>query len=63
MYQVFNMGHRLEIFTNELAAAKMIQMAASFNIEAQIVGRVEASINNRSSLLLKGHFGEVVYEY
>jgi phosphoribosylformylglycinamidine cyclo-ligase len=63
MYQVFNMGHRLEIFTNELAAAKMIQIAASFNIEAQIVGRVETPINNQSSLLLKGHFGEVVYEY
>ncbi len=63
MYQVFNMGHRLEIFTNELAAAKMIKAAASFNIEAQIVGRVEAPLNNQSSLLLNGHFGEVVYEY
>jgi phosphoribosylformylglycinamidine cyclo-ligase len=63
MYQVFNMGHRLEIFTNELAAAKMIQTAATFNIEAQIVGRVEASVNNQSSLLIKGHFGELIYEY
>lgn len=63
MYQVFNMGHRLEIFTDAMSAAQMIQTAASFGIEAQIVGRVEAPINNQSRLLLKGHFGEVVYEY
>ena len=43
MYQVFNMGHRLEIFTNELTASEMISVAAGFNIEAKIIGRVEAS--------------------
>ncbi|HTN39211.1 MAG TPA: AIR synthase related protein, partial [Arachidicoccus sp.] len=37
MYQVFNMGHRLEIFTNESAAAQMIQTAAALGIEAKIV--------------------------
>ncbi len=60
MYQVFNMGHRLEIFTNEATAASMIAAAAAFNIEAKIVGRVEAA--EKSSLLLKGSFGEVVYD-
>jgi phosphoribosylformylglycinamidine cyclo-ligase len=59
MYQVFNMGHRLEIFTNEAAAAKMIDAAKQFNIEAKIVGRVEAS--NEKELLLKGSFGEINY--
>ncbi len=59
MYQVFNMGHRLEIFTNEAAAAKMIEAAKAFNIGAQIVGRVEAS--ETSELILKGSFGEVKY--
>lgn len=59
MYQVFNMGHRLEIFTNESAAAKMIEAAKAFNIEAQIVGRVEAA--ETSELILKGSFGEVKY--
>ena len=59
MYQVFNMGHRLEIFTNETAAAKMIEAAKAFNIHAQIVGRVEAS--ETSELILKGSFGEVKY--
>lgn len=61
MYQVFNMGHRLEIFTHEAAAAKMIEVAKAFGIEAKVVGRVEAA--EKSSLLLKGSFGELEYEY
>ena len=60
MYQVFNMGHRLEIFTNEVAAEKMIEAAKQLHIEAQIVGRVEAS-TGASELLLQGSFGEVKY--
>jgi len=63
MYQVFNMGHRLEIFTNEAAANQMIEAAAGLGIEAQIVGRVEAAKAGHSSLLLKGSFGEVSYQY
>ncbi len=58
MYQVFNMGHRLEIFTSADAAQKLIDAAATFNIDAQIVGRVEAG---SKKLLLKGNFGEVEY--
>lgn len=61
MYQVFNMGHRLEVFTNEAAAGKMMAAAQAFNIEARIIGRVEAA--TKSSLLLKGSFGELKYEY
>jgi phosphoribosylformylglycinamidine cyclo-ligase len=59
MYQVFNMGHRLEIFTNASAAAEMIEIAAAFDIEAKIVGRVEVGV--KSELILKGSFGEIVY--
>ncbi|MFY7899434.1 MAG: AIR synthase related protein [Chitinophagaceae bacterium] len=59
MYQVFNMGHRLEIFTNPTTAQAMIAKAAELNIKAKIVGRVEAS--NTPELLLKGSFGEIVY--
>ncbi|MEN9685117.1 MAG: hypothetical protein RLZZ28_903 [Bacteroidota bacterium] len=59
MYQVFNMGHRLEIFTTEAAAEKMIAAAGAFNIEAKIVGRVEKAA--RPTLLLKGSFGEISY--
>ncbi len=42
MYKVFNMGHRLEIYLPQEQAAEVIAIANSFNIEAQIVGRVEA---------------------
>lgn len=63
MYQVFNMGHRLEIFTKASAAEKMIQTAASFNIEAKIIGRVAPATNHQSSLLLQGSFGELNYKY
>ncbi len=61
MYQVFNMGHRLEIFTDEISAQQMIQTAAALGIGAQIVGRVEAPRLAKSSLILSGSFGEVVY--
>ena len=61
MYQVFNMGHRLEIFTNEKTAAALIAIAAAFNIEAQIVGRVEAAV--QSSLHLHTSTGIIDFEY
>ncbi|TAH07869.1 MAG: phosphoribosylformylglycinamidine cyclo-ligase [Sphingobacteriia bacterium] len=63
MYQVFNMGHRLEIFTNEATAAKMIGISESLGIAAKIVGRVEPAVADKSSLLLKGVFGEIGYQY
>ena len=43
MYQVFNMGCRMEIYTDENFASPIIDVAKSFNIDAQIIGRVEAS--------------------
>jgi phosphoribosylformylglycinamidine cyclo-ligase len=59
MYQVFNMGHRLEIFTRPSAAEEMIRVGAGFGIAAQIVGRVEAA--SEKSLLLKAGGEEIVY--
>jgi len=61
MYQVFNMGHRLEIFTGEAAAASMIEIAAGLGIEAKIVGRSEAA--DKKSLHLKTASGWVDYDY
>ncbi|HAI82505.1 MAG TPA: phosphoribosylformylglycinamidine cyclo-ligase [Chitinophagaceae bacterium] len=61
MYQVFNMGHRLEIFTNEQAAPALIHAAQQLGIDAQIVGYTEAA--STSELLLKGSFGTVSYQY
>ena len=43
MYKVFNMGHRMEIYTDETAAQGIIDIARSFNIDAQIIGHVESS--------------------
>lgn len=61
MYQVFNMGHRLEVFTDDETAKAIVKLASEFNLEAQVVGRVEAS--NKKELILKGSFGEIVYDY
>jgi phosphoribosylformylglycinamidine cyclo-ligase len=44
MYQVFNMGQRLEIYTGENAASDMIRDIQGFGMEARIIGRVEASV-------------------
>lgn len=60
MYQVFNMGHRLEIFTDETTAAAMIAAAQSFNIDARIVGRVEAA--EKKELQLTVGENVIVYE-
>ncbi len=43
MYQVFNMGHRLDIFTGAAAADNLIKVSQSFGVEARIIGRVEDS--------------------
>jgi len=59
MYQVFNMGQRLEIFTNEAAAEEMIAIAATLGIEAQVSGRVEAAKKN--SLTIESEFGTFEY--
>ena len=61
MYQVFNMGCRLEIFTDERSAMEIILLAESFGVDAQIIGRVEAS--QKKSLLIKNRDHEILYEY
>lgn len=43
MYKVFNMGHRMEIYVDEESADEIVEIARSFNVDAQVVGRVEAS--------------------
>lgn len=50
MYQVFNMGHRLEFYLPEAHAQRIIDISKSFNIDAQIVGRVEAHEGNKVSI-------------
>jgi len=59
MYQVFNMGTRMEIYTDEKNADQLISISKSFNIEAQVIGRVEAA--KEKSLVIKTNNGELVY--
>ena len=59
MYEVFNMGCRLEIYCSPDDAAIMIDTAKSFNIDAQIIGRVEASVKKELVIKLKDE--EIVY--
>jgi phosphoribosylformylglycinamidine cyclo-ligase len=59
MYQVFNCGHRMEIYVPQEIANEIIAISESFNIEAQIVGRVEASENKK--LTIKSEFGTFEY--
>ncbi|MDF1516668.1 MAG: AIR synthase-related protein [Lutibacter sp.] len=59
MYQVFNCGHRLELYVAPEIAQNIIAISKSFNVDAQIVGRVEASETKK--LTIKSEFG--VFEY
>jgi len=51
MYQVFNMGHRMEIYTDRSKADEMIRIAAGFNMEAKIIGHCEESDSRRLSIV------------
>jgi phosphoribosylformylglycinamidine cyclo-ligase len=59
MYQVFNMGCRLEIYTDEKAADRLISIAKSFDIDAQVIGTVEAA--EKKGLVIKSGNQEINY--
>lgn len=59
MYKVFNMGHRLEVYLDEVYAQRIIEISQSYGIDAQIIGRVEAADNKK--VTIKSEFGEFVY--
>lgn len=59
MYQVFNMGHRMELYVPEAIAADIIKISESFNIEAKIVGRVEAA--EKKQVTVRSEKGEFIY--
>ncbi|WP_010228860.1 AIR synthase related protein [Gillisia marina] len=60
MYQVFNMGHRMELYVNEAIAEDIISISKSFNVDAKIIGRVESS--DTKNLTIKSEFGEFNYK-
>ena len=59
MYQVFNMGCRMEIYTDEDKASAIISIAQDYGIKAQVIGRVEA--NDRKELVINTGKEEIVY--
>ena len=59
MYQVFNMGHRMEFYIDETAVQELISISKSFNVDAQIVGRVNAAPEKKLTIKIASKF----YEY
>ena len=59
MYQVFNCGHRMELYVSPEIAEDIIKISKSYNVNAQIIGKVEAS--NTKRLTIKSEFG--IFEY
>ena len=59
MYQVFNMGHRMELYVEPSLADEIIAISKSFNIDAQVIGRVENA--DQKELTIKSPFGTFTY--
>ena len=59
MYKVFNMGHRMELYVPQEIAEDIITISKSFNVDAQIIGRVEAE--GKKQLTIRSEYGEFVY--
>ncbi|TDN87252.1 phosphoribosylformylglycinamidine cyclo-ligase [Salegentibacter sp. 24] len=60
MYQVFNMGHRMELYVNPEIAPEIIAISKAFDVDAQIIGKVEDS--QEKKLSIKSEFGAFQYE-
>jgi phosphoribosylformylglycinamidine cyclo-ligase len=59
MYQVFNMGHRFELYVDPAAANDIISISRDFDIDARIIGKVESSEKNQ--LTIRSEYGEFQY--
>jgi len=59
MYQVFNMGHRMEIYVSPKTAERVITLSRSFGIDAQVVGHIE---EGPKSLTINSEFGTFEYQ-
>lgn len=60
MYEVFNMGHRMEIYTDAKHVRPILDIADRFGVQAQIIGRVERAV--KKALIVKSSHGEFRYE-
>ena len=59
MYQVFNCGHRMELYVDEKFANEIISISKSFNVDAQIIGYVEYA--DKKQVTINSEYGEFVY--
>ena len=59
MYQVFNMGHRMELYVEPSIAEDIIEISKSFSVDAQVIGHVESSKNKK--LTLDTPYGKITY--
>ena len=59
MYKVFNMGHRMELYVDEMFAEKIMAISHSFNVEAKIIGRVEKGQGKH--VTIKSEYGTFEY--
>ncbi|QFZ55221.1 phosphoribosylformylglycinamidine cyclo-ligase [Oceanihabitans sp. IOP_32] len=59
MYQVFNCGHRMELYVDPKIADDIIAISKTFNVDAKIIGRVEPSKTKK--LTIQSEFGEFIY--
>ena len=59
MYKVFNMGHRMELYVPDEIVSDIISISKSFNVDAQIIGRVES--HNGKKLTINSEFGNFIY--
>lgn len=59
MYRVFNMGHRMEIYTDEVTANEIISISERYGVEARVVGRVEEA--DRKEVIIRSEYGEFKY--
>lgn len=59
MYKVFNMGHRMEVYTDQETAKAIIEISKTFNVDARIIGRVEAFEGKK--VTVKSEFGAFTY--
>ncbi len=60
MYQVFNMGHRMELYVPQAIASSIIDIATQFGVAAQVVGYVENAINQKQ-VTLQTPYGDFIY--
>ena len=59
MYQVFNMGTRMEIYTDEKDADKIISVSKSFGVDARVIGRVEE--NEKQELVIQTKSSKLIF--